>query len=150
MIVNKELKMTFNLEYELAIACANGEFCIAKSLLKKGVSPSGALKDAIECFQPDMIYLLVEYGANPNAKINGIYPLDLAQYVATYSFMSRDNYEQVYKALLDSGAREKTTDLDYTLEHMLKEIRIKERAKTYLCVSKVLPLDLAQMVAECF
>jgi hypothetical protein len=143
--------MALDLKYELAIACANGEFYTAKALLKDGVDPNcGALKDAIECFQPDMIYLLVENGANPNAKIDGIYPLDLAQYVATYSFMSRDNYEQVYKALLDSGAREKTTDLDCTLEHMLKEVRIKDRAKAYFYTSQVLPLDLARMVAECF
>jgi hypothetical protein len=151
--------------HQLILACKAGDREKVEAFLKEGVDPNerhaGAyerpLGAAIRALQPDIIRLLISHGANPNAFVgegwearSGFhYPLDVAQ----WNLELGDNYlkgNEIYRVLVENGAIKHNKEIGDALQSMINVKRMKDRAKTYLCVSKVLPLDLAQMVAECF
>jgi len=163
--LSKLSKMSL-LENILICNCANGDLEKVESLLKAGVNPNikpnnSPLATAINCFQPEVIKLLLKYGADPNGivcstglqLVGYIYPLDLAQYCYLNSFMSAEAIDIIYETLLDNGSYKMNKRDCLTLQWMIqerKEKRIKERTKAYYYTSLCLPRDLARMVAECF
>ncbi len=155
------LSKNYGLDFTLSVACYQGWNVFAEKLLKRGVSVNGSIEEtlgplqaAIEGLRPDTIKLLLKYGADPNQGMyvstlyKQGYPLDVAQNVEL-GFLCKETTQKICTILIENGARKCLFQYAF-VKDSLNKIRIKERAKVYMCVSKVLPLDLAQMVAECF
>ena len=149
--------------YELCADIHDGNHLSVRQLILQGYDINAEygplnrtlLQEAIHSLNPEIINVIIEYGADVNRMLYNdsgcFYPLDLVQ-ILYYSVVgvSRHIFEQVYNVLLDAGAYQVRLKLDDYLIEEIKRRRIDQRVKACFYLEQVLPEDLTRMIAEMF